>query len=94
MTRIADKAMAARDQFLADYVDMHGSNAATANDAWEELERTEKFARDLVEFAAKYWVLDDIQEGVAEDAIKQFDGDHYLAACIVDEEIEKLERAQ
>ena len=85
----ASKAMDAKDQFRAEYEDLHGFNAATYAEAWQEIECHEAFAADLVTFALKYWPKDDIEEGVCEDAIKTFDGDHYLAAVLVALEIEK-----
>ena len=85
----SEKAADARFAFHAEYVDLHGLNAASVTEAWQEIERTEQFAADLVTFALKYWPKDDIEEGVCEDAIKTFDGDHYLAAVLVALEIEK-----
>lgn len=84
-----NKAASAKDDFRAEYVDLHGNDQATRDEAWSEVIRHEKFAADLVKFALKYWPKDDIEEGVCEDAIKTFDGDHYLAAVLVALEIEK-----
>lgn len=85
----SEKAQSAKDDFYAEYIDLHGKCIATINEAWLEIEVTERFAADLVTFALKYWKADDIEEGVCEDAIKTFDGDHYLAAVLVALEIEK-----
>lgn len=85
----SEKAAEARDNFRAEYIDLHGRYADTAIESWNEVIRHEDFAADLVTFALKYWKADDIEEGVCEDAIKTFDGDHYLAAVLVALEIEK-----
>lgn len=85
----SEKAQGAKDNFRAEYIDLHGLNGATMVESWKEIQRHEVFAADLVAFALKYWPKDDIEEGVCEDAIKTFDGDHYLAAVLVALEIEK-----
>ena len=85
----SEKAQEAKDNFRAEYVDLHGNDEATREEAWSEVIRHYAFAADLVTFALKYWKADDIEEGVCEDAIKTFDGDHYLAAVLVALEIEK-----
>ena len=85
----SEKAYDAVTEFCAEYVDLHGNDQATREESWSEVIRHEAFAADLVTFALKYWKADDIEEGVCEDAIKTFDGDHYLAAVLVALEIEK-----
>lgn len=85
----SEKAQEAKDNFRAEYIDLHGNIQDTREETWSEVIRHEKFAADLVTFALKYWPKDDIEEGVCEDAIKTFDGDHYLAAVLVALEIEK-----
>lgn len=85
----SEKAQDAKDNFRAEYRDLHGNNWASHEEAWSEVIRHDQFAADLVTFALKYWKADDIEEGVCEDAIKTFDGDHYLAAVLVALEIEK-----
>lgn len=85
----SEKAQEAKDNFRAEYECLHGGCAATRDEAWSEVIRHEAFAAELVTFALKYWKADDIEEGVCEDAIKTFDGDHYLAAVLVALEIEK-----
>lgn len=85
----SEKAADAKFEFRAEYQELHGISFATSDEAWSEVIRHEAFAADLVTFALKHWPKDDIEEGVCEDAIKTFDGDHYLAAVLVALEIEK-----
>lgn len=78
------------NEFIADFVDNHGHNQATRDEAYQTVSRLERMAQDVVNLVAKYSAPDDAENtteyliGALSDGRDEADLASYLVAAIIE----------